>query len=141
MQEFPIQIFPAVENRKKKKAMKTKLLLVLILTFYPLTMGSTVNMQFRNLFHSSKLSYSYIVETDLNANEFSKAFCDRLKNKYNWMQIYSGTETDNTYKTLFSFYDDKEYLWFCEVNVKKIKNKTNKIFIRMKFEPPGKLNL
>ena len=51
------------------------------------------------------------------------------------MQIYSGTETDNNYKTLFSFYDDKGSLWFCEVNVKKIKNKTNKIFIQMKFEP------
>ncbi len=80
---------------------------------------------------AQKIKYEYFVETDLETGKFSEAFCSRLSDKHNWQQVSSDISADETYTSIFSFKDESAHAWKCEVQIKKINTRPNRMYVEM----------
>jgi hypothetical protein len=80
---------------------------------------------------AQKIKYEYYVETDLETGKFSEAFCTRLSDKHNWQQVSAEVSTDETYTSIFSFKDESAHAWQCEVQIKKINTRPNRMYVEM----------
>lgn len=81
------------------------------------------------------LKYEYIIETDLSAEKFSEAFFDRLSGKHQWSRISSTVGADETYTSVFSFKDDRQHTWECEVQIKRALTDNRKMDVLMTMSP------
>jgi hypothetical protein len=115
--------------------MKTVLTLVLFCNYYALSIGSPKNENNNKSAVCLDLKYSYMVETELSANEFFEYFCDRLKDKYNWHKVSTVISDDELYTAIFNFNDNSEHPWMCEVKIKKVTDELNKMAVVMIIEP------
>jgi hypothetical protein len=104
------------------------LLSIALLTFF--LMESLQSIIYTNSVSTEKLKYFYIVETDLQAEEFSKVFCERLSAKHNWRKISAAAGDKGSYKTILSFKTGVHY-WLCEVTIKKMENEFSKMSVEM----------
>jgi hypothetical protein len=80
---------------------------------------------------AQKIKYEYFVETDLETGKFSDAFCSRLSDKHKWQQVSTDVSSDETYTSIFSFKDESSHAWQCEVQIKKINSRPNRMYVEM----------
>jgi hypothetical protein len=80
---------------------------------------------------AQKIKYEYFIETDLETGKFSEAFCSRLSDKHKWQQVSADISADETYTSVFSFKDESSHSWECEVQIKKIDSKPNRVYVEM----------
>ena len=82
-----------------------------------------------------KLRYEYKIETDLSADKFSDAFCDRLSKKHTWTKLETQVSADETYTSTFKFSDDNQRPWECEVTIHRDVNDVRKMDVLMTMSP------
>src|SRR5688572_21304990 len=82
-----------------------------------------------------KLRYEYKIETDLPADQFSDAFCDRLSTKHKWKKVETRVSADETYTSTFKFSDDDQRPWECEVTIHRDVNESGKMDVLMTMSP------
>jgi hypothetical protein len=113
--------------------MKILLTLVLFLALHSFLAGSVQSKNLNSSTDTCKLKYSYIIETDLSAGEFSEFFCERLKDKYHWHKIFTAAGEDDTYTSILTYDRGEQNSWLCEVIVKKIE--ANRMSVEMIMDP------
>ena len=80
---------------------------------------------------AQKIKYEYFIDTDLSAGKFSEAFCNRLSEKHNWEKVSATVGSGDTYTSIFSFKDEKAHSWKCEVQISRLEEFTNRMFVEM----------